>query len=475
MEQILLGVGMMVAGMVVMLSACGVSGGPKARRARLAALGRWPAILVLGVAVGLLIAGFLETLLWVEDHNTKPVLSRDVFLVVTSLGIGVYGSWLLWKFVSLIDTVDTDVASLREMLPNPSEEKVAPRQPTTAQDEAAHRILDERRRTLRRSRIIGGGGAVLLVAFGGLIALRSGARFAGGTFGLMTAAYFNYRVIASWFRARPRSLLLLRRFTGFDDKRFVVARVLGEACSGLAVPITIQDDSFRGDTPIALEALLRYIGIPLAFVIPLLLLMLAPRSFFLAFGEIGAVASVLALGAALCWLCVSVAKRRAVIRAGVADYRPRLERFFQSVRTRMVMDSGTRVMRFSNDAWRDAIELCLDKVDCVVVDITDINENVAWEVGAVYRRFPPEAVLLIWEYEASGQPADDGGSIPAALLDRLSLVVPREKIERSRRVARPGEMSLLAVAVMTEIWTVQIAQCLAANAHREAPAAAQNG
>ena len=56
MEQILLGVGMMVTGMVVMLSACGVSGGPKARRARLAALGRWPAILVLGVAMGLLIA-----------------------------------------------------------------------------------------------------------------------------------------------------------------------------------------------------------------------------------------------------------------------------------------------------------------------------------------------------------------------------------------------------------------------------------
>src|SRR5215470_10722767 len=87
MEQILLGVGMMVTGMVVMLSASGVSGGPKARRARLAALGRWPAILVMGVAIGLLIAGFLEILLWVEDHNTKPVLSRDVFLVVTSLGI----------------------------------------------------------------------------------------------------------------------------------------------------------------------------------------------------------------------------------------------------------------------------------------------------------------------------------------------------------------------------------------------------
>jgi hypothetical protein len=125
-------------------------------------------------------------------------------------------------------------------------------------------------------------------------------------------------------------------------------------------------------------------------------------------------------------------------------------------------------MRFSNDAWRSAIKLCLDEVDCVVIDITDMSENVAWEVGAVYSRLPPEAVLLIWEYDPR-QPADNAGSIPAALLDRLSLVVPREKIERSRRLARPSENtpSLVAMALMTGMWPVEIAQCLAAGARRE--------
>jgi hypothetical protein len=133
-----------------------------------------------------------------------------------------------------------------------------------------------------------------------------------------------------------------------------------------------------------------------------------------------------------------------------------------------MMYSGTRVMRFSNDAWRSAIELCLGEVDGVVIDITDMSENVAWEVGAVYRCLPPEAVLLIWEHEP-GQPADNAGSIPAALFDRLSLVVPREKIERSRRLVRPGENtpSLVAVTLMTLMWPVEIAQCLAAGARRK--------
>jgi hypothetical protein len=243
--------------------------------------------------------------------------------------------------------IDVEIASLG--LPRQSEKKVAQRSfvdaradsmPDTPQGKEARRILEERRRAIRRGRIIGGGGAVLLVAVGVLLALQSRGRLAGRGSGLLVAAYFHYQVITSWFRARPRSLLLLRRFTGFSDRSFVVAREIGEACRGLAVALTVQDDSFRGEIPIGLEALLRYIGLPVAFMAPFLLFMVAPHAFF-ELGEIPVVASAVGLALALYWLFSVFLKRRAVMSAGLANYRPTLKRFFWRVRAGLVMYSGT--------------------------------------------------------------------------------------------------------------------------------------
>jgi hypothetical protein len=99
-------------------------------------------------------------------------------------------------------------------------------------------VLMGRRNALRRGWIIGLGVVIPIFLFIGAYVAQNGVRFMGAS---ILAAYFMYRVVASRFENQPRLVLLLRRFRNFSKGDMVIARILGDACRGLGVAITLQD------------------------------------------------------------------------------------------------------------------------------------------------------------------------------------------------------------------------------------------
>jgi hypothetical protein len=185
-----------------------------------------------------------------------------------------------------------------------------------------------------------------------------------------------------------------------------------------------------------------------------------------------AMVSYFGLVAASYILLRSLVSRRVVLRPGRSNYRKVLTGFLHRLRGRASVYSGTRVIKLTNDSWREAIELCLKEVDCVVIDITDLNDSVAWEVNMAYQHLPAEAILLTWELDASTaeSPANSIWVIPTVLSSKLSAIVPGTAVERSRRYPRPAERDLLSSVLYELAWPVEIARCLAATRLRRQPA-----
>ncbi len=198
-----------------------------------------------------------------------------------------------------------------------------------------------------------------------------------------------------------RLVVLLRRFRAADKRHTILAEEVGHVCAAMAVPFTVQDQSFRGQPPTILAAakslLIPLVFLPLLFACGLFALSVAPNG--------GWATGALWLGASggLIWLIDTYAGRL-IVRLGVvtADertFRERLERVVARVRARSGFYVGTRVITFPDTVWQDGVEFMLRAADAVIVDVSDVSEAVAWELSTVARLIPPEQVVLVWQIE----------------------------------------------------------------------------
>jgi len=200
-------------------------------------------------------------------------------------------------------------------------------------------------------------------------------------------------LIAGRWYLQPRLVLILRRFRRHERRYAVIAAIVAEACRGLAVPITIQDSSFRGSLPVGLDVMRQWMGIP--FTLSLLLPIRAARAI-----GIPAALSVWVVS----WAAIAIYGNRLLVRlgvfhAGVSDYSCVLDRLIRNVRRRRWLYAGTRSMCLPDEVWRDAIEMAIREDDAVVIDVNDVSEAVAWEIRTVERLTPPERVLIVWYEE----------------------------------------------------------------------------
>src|ERR1700760_2137637 len=113
MVQIFLGVGLIVAGVIIALVVGGVSGGPKARRARILALGKWPAILVTSTMFGLPMSGFFVILLWFSEGSSVGAnLTLDIIIIAMSLLVSLGFGWPMVSVAVGMTQIDAEIASL---------------------------------------------------------------------------------------------------------------------------------------------------------------------------------------------------------------------------------------------------------------------------------------------------------------------------------------------------------------------------
>src|SRR5262249_37923031 len=86
---------------------------------------------------------------------------------------------------------------------------------------------------------------------------------------------------------------------------------------------------------------------------------------------------------------------RAFFRArGFQTLKPsRLENFFQALRAQRV-PAGLKIFKTSDEFWQNHVRLCLERCDAVLLDITELSENVLWEARAAYAGRPADEIIL---------------------------------------------------------------------------------
>jgi hypothetical protein len=285
---------------------------------------------------------------------------------------------------------------------------------------AARPLLEERKRLLDESVLWGyivSGTAVVLAI---VMAVAENATLSGGL-GYF-AAFWN-RVGASFNIAQPRFVLLLRRFRpSAKRKDFILAKIMGDACRGLAIPATIQDRSFRGELPIFSQVVRQMLLIPAAGLGTVGIGLMLPQRFYMRIAESVVVGLFIGICGTLYLFFYLLLRWAAVKRASENNYLSMLERFVTRIRARRHWTySGTRVMKFPDKVWRDGIDFCLRNADAVVIDLTDVSENVEWEIATAFRLVGPEKIMLTWTVDNS---EGDRTKLPQWLSERLLKIVP---------------------------------------------------
>lgn len=53
--------------------------------------------------------------------------------------------------------------------------------------------------------------------------------------------------------------------------------------------------------------------------------------------------------------------------------------------------------RFSDSSWKTGVAQMVDEADIAVIDISEVTDNVVWEIARCYRRLPPHRIIFIAE------------------------------------------------------------------------------
>jgi hypothetical protein len=328
----------------------------------------------------------------------------------------------------------------------------------------AQRIVAERQRAIRRSRIVGIVIAAPLMTAGGVVLIAT--ETFGTMMGFAGAAWFFYRLVASRFLCRERVVLVLRRFGVYDKETRVLPGFLGDVCAGLAVPITVQDNSFAGYVPMGLQALHRILapvvsigsGLGAAFLV---VNVSADMTVLAVLAGIGTFLGVYAL-------ITKLTHRLSVSRASEDDYAQVVSGLLSGIRDRRGFYSGTRVMVLPDERWQDAIVMSLKQADAVVIDVTDVSENVVWEIGKAFELVPAEAIIVAWTTGSTG----DVDAMPSRAYAILESRVGADRLARCTHRPYPQSMARIP-AFLKDVFVTDLARCFA-HRQRSAPQSSES-
>ncbi|MEQ1617084.1 MAG: hypothetical protein ABL883_01920 [Terricaulis sp.] len=161
-----------------------------------------------------------------------------------------------------------------------------------------------------------------------------------------------------------------------------------------------------------------------------------------AFGNVLALLLIVLLTAAAFMLAtllfMAVAALAGPIGAAFARNRDDFARLPQHLKA---IDKGKRkgatVLRIGDDHWREAVSLALRSTDVIIVDLTDVSENVAWELEKAAKTPGGERIVFICaDAGARALPLNAVAQVRAALGGPPPAVA---YYPQSRKAAREGE------------------------------------
>lgn len=201
-----------------------------------------------------------------------------------------------------------------------------------------------------------------------------------------------------------RILIWFRRFRPDYGKKFRFHTALSEACSGLANPLTIQDSSYKSNLLGSFWGRGWFI-LPIAFlsviigmlIIMLLSLMLLPENLSKAGWLIGTV---------LLFVIASLLSFKAYRRLGYVSHisqksKDKLISKLESIRTGRVKSiTGVDVIKCNDNVWQDVVSTALSKTEIAIVDVSEVTDNLAWEISQAFKYLSKDRVIFVCDEEA---------------------------------------------------------------------------
>jgi hypothetical protein len=215
----------------------------------------------------------------------------------------------------------------------------------------------------------------------------------GFPFAVVAVAVLARRTIANG----GQSLLYCRRFGesgAIEQHNAFVETVLNDTCRGLALPITLQDQSIPSPRSIkmSVDALWHTATMISVFAVFVILMFTFspwetdwPVWFVFAMVVVGVIVTLKTMQALGSWT-------RAMVGSGhAAAVIPKLRKVLARGRSRM----GLLVVRSSDAEWQSHVEALLGEATLAIVDITGTSDAVRWETGRALELLGPEQVLFV--------------------------------------------------------------------------------
>ena len=218
-------------------------------------------------------------------------------------------------------------------------------------------------------------------------------------------------------------VLWLRRFHGAPLRGAAsFPALLGAACSGLATPVTLQDDQYSysfqaGQYRSQRSFLIMFLALPFIVVVvslPWLLLTSDVRGSALP----AALIFFTGFGIALPLWMFRQHRSKGALRLKPPNVEAELHALLHSLRhdRRSVPGvGGLVVIGVPDDDWRTAVLMTLEQSALVVVDVTELSDNLTWELSTATAMLPVEKILIACARSDRESPAECGARVRQGL------------------------------------------------------------
>lgn len=230
-----------------------------------------------------------------------------------------------------------------------------------------------------------------------------------------------------------RVVVWLRRFHQQEPSRFPLPKMMMVVGASNFQVVTIQDSRFKWSYATGLTSSMGcLIGLLLVLFVPLAVLAIVIGRFIvkwlpgiLNLGQVGLgiliLLSMLAamavlyypLAGLIVWRRGSVKLRRAADVARVDQWMMRVQSGIGHI------FPGLKIYQCGDEFWMDAVELMLRRCDAAIIDVSDLNENMRWELGQCAERVSPYKLVLAYGVPPEYFPADP----PDWLYDEIAAMV----------------------------------------------------
>ncbi len=233
----------------------------------------------------------------------------------------------------------------------------------------------------------------------------------------------------------------LRRFHRNEPNRLRFNMLLNRACPGLCIPITIQDSAFKTSYYSSGASLL--VIAPLVFGLGTLLYLLCAITIFVSLIALGVsdnialfLGLVLSIGPLLLYIkgVRTYMARRGHVVLQAKKAREKAEDVLQRIRVRKLAFHGVLILKCVDEVWHDMVRFLLSKADAVIIDVSELSENLMWELETAIASPVGNSMLLTCEVLP-----DMPQELPESVRSKLENILGPERLSGLRVLYYPAQ------------------------------------